>query len=143
MSREVTVTGGPSSLRQVILVGPHELFADDPVYPELEVAKLADSLTFFAKQLGHETATQSAPQYATVQRVLQAKPPEQRAAELVNGGTATAGMIAKLRACEHALAGGVDDVLIVDGRNAAALVSAADGAAPASATRVMKEAVTR
>jgi acetylglutamate kinase len=65
------------------------------------------------------------------------------AAELVNGGTATAGMIAKLRACEHALAGGVDDVVIVDGRNAAALVSAADGAAPASATRVMKEAVTR
>jgi acetylglutamate kinase len=65
------------------------------------------------------------------------------ATELVNGGTATAGMIAKLRACEHALAGGVDDVVIVDGRNAAALVSAADGAAPASATRVMKEAVTR
>jgi acetylglutamate kinase len=65
------------------------------------------------------------------------------AAELVNGGTATAGMIAKLRACEHALAGGVDDVVIVDGRNAAAVVSAADGAAPASATRVMKEAVTR
>ena len=30
MSREVTVTGGPSSLRQVILVGPHELFADEP-----------------------------------------------------------------------------------------------------------------
>lgn len=62
---------------------------------------------------------------------------------LIDRGTATAGMIAKLRACEHALAGGVDDVLIVDGRNAAALVSAADGAAPASATRVMKEAVTR
>lgn len=30
MSREVTVTGGPSSLRQVISVGPHELFADEP-----------------------------------------------------------------------------------------------------------------
>ena len=26
-------------------------------------------------------------------------------------------MIAKLRACEHALAGGVDDVVIVDGRD--------------------------
>src|SRR5881396_3590595 len=33
---------------------------------------------------------------------------------LVNGGTATAGMIAKLRACEGALSGGVDDVVIVD-----------------------------
>ena len=29
--------------------------------------------------------------------------------QLVGGGTATAGMIAKLRACEHALTGGVDD----------------------------------
>jgi len=64
-------------------------------------------------------------------------------AQLVNSGTATAGMIAKLRACEHALAGGVDEVVIVDGRSTAALVSAATGAAPASATRLMKEAVTR
>ena len=46
-------------------------------------------------------------------------------ATLVNDGTATAGMIAKLRACEAALDGGVDDVVIVDGRDAAALVSAA------------------
>ena len=38
-------------------------------------------------------------------------------ARLVDDGTATAGMIAKLRACEHALAGGVDDVVIVDGRD--------------------------
>ena len=30
-------------------------------------------------------------------------------------------MIAKLRACEDALAGGVDDVVIVDGRDGAAL----------------------
>ena len=42
-------------------------------------------------------------------------------AQLVDGGTATAGMIAKLRACEHALASGVDDVVIVDGRDRAAL----------------------
>ena len=35
-------------------------------------------------------------------------------------------MIAKLRACEHALAGGVDDVVIVDGRDAAALVAASE-----------------
>ena len=57
-------------------------------------------------------------------------------ARLVNDGTATAGMIAKLRACDHALAGGVDDVVIVDGRSRAALASAADAAAPAAATRI-------
>ena len=34
-------------------------------------------------------------------------------------------MIAKLRACEHALASGVDDVVIVDGRDRAALEAAA------------------
>jgi acetylglutamate kinase len=56
--------------------------------------------------------------------------------QLVGGGTATAGMIAKLRACEHALAGGVDDVVIVDGRNAAALVGASQSAAPQMATRI-------
>jgi acetylglutamate kinase len=59
--------------------------------------------------------------------------------QLVGGGTATAGMIAKLRACEHALTGGVDDVVIVDGRNAAALVAASESAAPQMATRMVKE----
>ena len=58
-------------------------------------------------------------------------------ARLVGDGTATAGMIAKLRACEHALAGGVDDVVIVDGRDRAALEAAAASAAPASATRLV------
>jgi len=48
-------------------------------------------------------------------------------ADLVNDGTASAGMIAKLRACEHALNGGVEDVVIVDGRKADALVAAALG----------------
>ena len=57
-------------------------------------------------------------------------------AGLIRGGTATAGMIAKLRACEHALAGGVDDVVIVDGRDRDALVAAAQSTAPASATRI-------
>jgi acetylglutamate kinase len=56
--------------------------------------------------------------------------------QLVGGGTATAGMIAKLRACEHALTGGVDDVVIVDGRNAAALIGASESAAPQMATRI-------
>jgi acetylglutamate kinase len=45
-------------------------------------------------------------------------------------------MVAKLRACEHALAAGVDDVVIVDGRSAEALVAAATSNAPASATIV-------
>jgi acetylglutamate kinase len=57
-------------------------------------------------------------------------------APLVSDGTATAGMIAKLRACEHALAGGVDDVVIVDGRDGAALEAAATSRAPAHATRI-------
>jgi acetylglutamate kinase len=59
-------------------------------------------------------------------------------AQLVGDGTASAGMIAKLRACEHALAGGVDDVVIVDGRDGAALQAAATGAVPASATRLVR-----
>lgn len=58
-------------------------------------------------------------------------------AKLVSDGTATAGMIAKLRACEHAIEGGVDDVVIVDGRNRSALEGAAESAAPESATRIM------
>ena len=57
---------------------------------------------------------------------------------LVGDGTATAGMIAKLRACEHALAGGVDDVVIVDGRDRTALEGAATRGAPASATRLAR-----
>jgi acetylglutamate kinase len=58
--------------------------------------------------------------------------------EMVASGTATAGMIAKLRACEHALAGGVDDVVIVDGRDLTALEGAAASSAPASATRLAR-----
>jgi acetylglutamate kinase len=58
-------------------------------------------------------------------------------AELVAGGTATAGMIAKLRACEHALTGGVDDVVIVDGRDGAALTAAGGSGNPPRATRLI------
>jgi acetylglutamate kinase len=46
---------------------------------------------------------------------------------LVAAGTATAGMIAKLRACEHALAHQVDEVMIVDGRHRSSLETAARG----------------
>ncbi|PYR04323.1 MAG: acetylglutamate kinase [Acidobacteria bacterium] len=63
-------------------------------------------------------------------------------AQLVSSGTATAGMIAKLRACEHALAGGVDDVVIVDGRDAAALVAAAESDTPPRATRLIADCDT-
>jgi acetylglutamate kinase len=49
-------------------------------------------------------------------------------------------MIAKLRACEQAIAGGVDEVVIVDGRDAAALVAAATGNAPQAATRIVSAA---
>jgi len=59
-------------------------------------------------------------------------------ARLVADGTATAGMIAKLRACEHALAGGVDDVVIVDGRDRAALEGACASGAPVAATRLTR-----
>ena len=64
-------------------------------------------------------------------------------AHLVGDGTATAGMIAKLRACEHALAAGVDDVVIVDGRKAETLTAAAVSDSPASATRLVANAATR
>jgi acetylglutamate kinase len=58
--------------------------------------------------------------------------------QLIGSGTATAGMIAKLRACTDALAAGVGDVLIVDGRDAATLESAAaTDPASARATRVV------
>ena len=59
-------------------------------------------------------------------------------ARLVTERTATAGMIAKLRACEIALSGGVDEVVIVDGRDGAALEAASTGIAPASATRLIR-----
>jgi acetylglutamate kinase len=48
-----------------------------------------------------------------------------RIAALIGNGTARAGMIAKLRACEYALERGVDEVVIVDGRDRTALIGAA------------------
>ncbi len=59
---------------------------------------------------------------------------------LISGGTATAGMIAKLRACEQAIARGVGDVVIVDGRDRAALEGAVMGASPPNATRIVAAA---
>jgi acetylglutamate kinase len=56
---------------------------------------------------------------------------------LIASGTATAGMIAKLRACEHALMHGAGDVVIVDGRDGAALEAAAADDTPIKATRLI------
>jgi acetylglutamate kinase len=56
---------------------------------------------------------------------------------LVADGTATAGMIAKLRACEHALAGGAGDVVIFDGRDGSSVEAAATGGVPDRATRIV------
>lgn len=55
----------------------HRLLADRPVYPELEIVKLTESLTFFRDRLGAETPL--------VQKVLAGKEPRQRAEELVRG----------------------------------------------------------
>ncbi len=58
-------------------------------------------------------------------------------AGLLADRTATAGMVAKLRACDDALASGVEDVIIVDGRDQSALTAAAIGETPRAATRVV------
>jgi acetylglutamate kinase len=62
---------------------------------------------------------------------------------LIQGGTATAGMIAKLNACAHALSRGVGDVVIVDGRDRTALEAAVVGSHPATATRLVQTRVGR
>jgi hypothetical protein len=53
------------------------LFSKRPIYKQLEIAKLADSLTFLCETLGYSDAL--------VQKVLAGKSPRQRAAELVLG----------------------------------------------------------
>jgi acetylglutamate kinase len=73
--------------------------------------------------LGADGATAAALDVAAIER-------------LVAGGTATAGMVAKLRACEQAIAAGVGDVVIFDGRDESALEAVASGAVPARATRI-------
>ena len=52
------------------------LFSEKPIYPDLEMLTLADSLTFLATQLGADDAL--------VQKVLAGKSPRNRAAELIN-----------------------------------------------------------
>jgi len=62
---------------------------------------------------------------------------------VIASGTATAGMVAKLRACEHALAAGVMDVVIVDGRDGKALEAAALADVPPAATRLVSTPLAR
>jgi acetylglutamate kinase len=55
---------------------------------------------------------------------------------LIHGRTATAGMVAKLRACADALAAGVGDAVILDGRDGAGLARALDPVPP-NATQIV------
>jgi hypothetical protein len=55
----------------------NQLFSPAPIYPDLEIARLADSLGMAAELLGWNNKT--------VQEVLAGKSPRERAAELVNG----------------------------------------------------------
>ena len=60
------------------------------------------------------------------------------AATLVSSGIASAGMIAKLTACREAINGGVEEVLMVDGRHGAVLARALEGSqADLPATRMV------
>ncbi len=54
-----------------------QLFSEEPIYDEFEIAKLTDSLTFLAGQLGSSNAL--------VKKVLAGKSPGDRARELVTG----------------------------------------------------------
>ena len=69
---------------------------------------------------------------------FQTAPPKIAACDADANGTATAGMIAKLRACERALAEGVDEVVIVDGRDRDAVVAAAASDVLSRATRLSR-----
>jgi len=56
-----------------------KLFSKRPIYKDLELVKLADSLTFLSETLGYKNKL--------VQQVLAGKSPRERAAELINGTT--------------------------------------------------------
>jgi len=54
-----------------------QLFSDKPIYPDMEIVTLGDSLTFLVEQLGFRDPL--------VQKILAGKSPRERAAELING----------------------------------------------------------
>ena len=60
------------------------------------------------------------------------------AAKLIKAGTANKGMVAKLQACRAALAGGVRDVVIANGRDSQLDAVAVDRTLPASCTQVVR-----
>jgi len=62
---------------------------------------------------------------------------KERIDKLVKSGTANAGMVAKLAACQAALKGGAKNVVIVDGRSPGRLLKALNGDETAATTRVV------
>jgi len=66
-----------------------------------------------------------------------AKLDKERIEKLVKSGTANAGMVAKLAACQAALKGGARNVVIVDGRAPGRLVKAIAGEKTSATTKVV------
>jgi acetylglutamate kinase len=62
---------------------------------------------------------------------------KERIEKLVKSGTANAGMVAKLHACQMALKGGAKSVVIVDGRAPGRLVKALGGGKTSATTKVV------
>ena len=62
----------------------------------------------------------------------------ERIEKLVKSGTANAGMVAKLAACQAALKGGAKNVAIVDGRSPGRVVKALNGEKTSATTRVVE-----
>jgi len=60
-----------------------------------------------------------------------------RIEKLVKSGTANAGMVAKLAACQAALKGGAKNVLIIDGRSPGRIVKALTGQKTSATTRIV------
>jgi acetylglutamate kinase len=66
-----------------------------------------------------------------------AKLDKERIEKLVKSGTANAGMVAKLAACQTALKGGAKNVLIVDGTSPARIVKALNGEKTSATTKIV------
>ena len=66
-----------------------------------------------------------------------AKLDKERIEKLVKSGTANAGMVAKLNACQVALKGGAKNVVIIDGRAPGRLVKALAGSKTSATTKVV------
>lgn len=72
-----------------------ELFSDKPIYEDLEIVTLSDSLTFFCEKMG--------PQHPLVVQVLAGRSPRDRAAELIR-----ATRVRDIAVRKKLLAGGAD-----------------------------------